>query len=164
MIRRDTIGVYLVGSLVILPAVFALAAYQITRNPALRPLGITIEKMVEAGQIKDRSLIIAEITFGTEAKTQTSLAQYREAMSNSFAMFQTEAHVRFREVEGRSDIQVRYIVGGSTIGPYPISQAAKGIKPAVAAEKLSAKQRGMIERMNAASRENDGFFRRIFSD
>lgn len=163
MIRRDTILVMVVGSLVVLPAFLAMAAYKITQNPALRPLGITIEQMIEAGQIQDKSLIIAEVTFGSEATTEQSLADYRTAMSNAFAMFQTEARVRFREAEGRSDITIKYIIGHSEIGPYPVSRAAEGIRPAVEAERMVARQRASLEELENKRRQNGNFWERLFA-
>lgn len=164
MIKRDTIAVYAIGALVLAPAIMALSAYHITRNPSLRPLGITIEQLIEAGQIADKTLITVEVSIGEHAKTSTSLADYKKVMADAFGVFNTEARVRFREVDRSKDITVLYIVGNSEIGPYAVSRAAEGIRPAVEAERMVTKQRTALAALEKKRIENGTFWQRVFSD
>lgn len=164
MKTRDIIGLSALSALVITPAVVALAAYYVTRNPNLRPLGITLEKLIEAGQIVDRNLIIAEITFGTEAETTTSLAEYEAALAQAFDTFQTEVKVRFRERSNSNQISIVYRVGNSIIGPYPVTRAAEGIRASVEAERMITRQRTSIAQKEREKIENGGFWDRVLAE
>ena len=72
MLKKDTIVILLITVFIVTPAILALGAYFVTKNPSLRPLGITVERLSEAGQLENKSLIIAVIDIGTEAKGTAS--------------------------------------------------------------------------------------------
>ncbi|WP_417250180.1 hypothetical protein [Celeribacter sp.] len=164
MRTRDVIGLTTIAALVITPAIVSLTAYYVTRNPSLRPLAITLEKLIAAGQIKDRNLIIAEITFGTEAQTNMSLADHEAALAKAFDTFQTKVQVRFRSRPRSNQITIVYKVGNSIIGPYPITRAAEGIRAAVEAERMITRQRAILERQKEESLEDASFWERIFAE
>ncbi len=164
MIKRETMFISITAFLVIAPAFFMLAMYHTTKNPALRPLGITLERMIEAGHMSDRTLIVTQITFGPQADASLSLDDYRAAFTKSFGGFNTETRVQFRTAKRGNDITVRYEVGNSIIGPFPIERAAEGIRPAVEAERMVTKQRALALRKEQAKLQNGSFWVRILSE
>lgn len=161
MRRRDIIWLSALSALVITPASVALAAYYVTRNPNLRPLGITLEKLIEAGQIADRDLIVAQITFGDRSDTNLSLAEYEAALSKAFDTFQTEVQVRFRERRNSDQITILYKVGNSVIGPFPMSRAAEGIRASVEAERMITTERKRLRKIEQERAENGGFWQQL---
>jgi hypothetical protein len=127
LIKKENIIVGVVAALIVLPAALSLSAYFITKNPNFRPLGITIDKLAEAGLISDS---------GDKSVTHASKGEYTKALESTFDILGTEVRVKFRTVPNTSDVSVTYLVGQSKIGPYPISQAANGVKAAVRAERM----------------------------
>lgn len=164
LIKRETVFITIAALLVITPALFMVMLYHTTKNPLFRPLGITLERMIEAGQMSDRTLIITNITIGPDARDGQSLDAYREAFTKSFGGFNTETRVRFRNAERGSAITVHYEVGNSVIGPFPIARAADGIRSAVEAERMVTKQRAIQVRKDQAEQQNGSFWVRIMSD
>lgn len=98
MPKKDTIVILLITVLIVTPALLALGAYFVTQNPSLRPLGITLERLKEAGQIEDKSLIVAVIDIGVDAKDTSRKTEYKKAIEAAFERFETEARVKFRSV------------------------------------------------------------------
>lgn len=136
MIKKETIIVGVVAAFIVLPAALSLSAYFITKNPNLRPLGITIDKLTEAGLISDSGEIIAVISIGDRSVARTSKSEQKKALKSTFEIFGAEVRVKFRTVPNSSNVSITYLVGQSKIGPYPMSQAASGVKAAVRAERL----------------------------
>ena len=137
MAREDTIIVGSVVGLIVLPAVIALAAYYITKNPHFRPLGITTEKLSNADWESQSGTVIAEVTIGAGASPQSSQRDYSEALKTTFDRLGTDLRVDFLSKPNSSEITVTYIVGASRIGPYPIANAAAGVKAAVRAQRMA---------------------------
>ncbi|WP_417258603.1 hypothetical protein [Celeribacter sp.] len=164
MMKRDTFYLVLVVFLVVAPATFMLALHYATHNPSYRPLGITLEKLLEAGQIADKTLIVTEVTFGPNAESNLSLDDYRTAFDKSFGIFNTETRVEFRNAKSGRDIIIRYKVGNSVIGPFPISRAAEGIRAAVEAERMVTKQRAILAQKEQSNEQEQGFWARILSE
>lgn len=136
MIKKETLTVGLVAAFIVLPAVLSLSAFFITKNPNLRPLGVTIDKLAEAGLIADSGEIIAVVSIGDRSQNPASKSDYKKALKSTFDILNSNVRVKFRKVPNSSDVTVTYLVGLSRIGPYPISQAAKGVKAAVRAERM----------------------------
>lgn len=136
MVKKETIVVSLVAAFIVLPAALSLSAYFITKNPNFRPLGITLDSLTEAGLIESSGEIIAVISIGDRSQKQTSKKEYTKALESTFEILESEVEVKFRTVPNSSEISVTYLVGLNRIGPYPITQAASGVKAAVRAERL----------------------------
>jgi hypothetical protein len=136
LVKKESIVVSLVAAFIVLPAVLSLSAYFITKNPNLRPLGITLDSLTEAGLIESSGEIIAVISVGDRSSKSVSKKDYTKALESTFDILGSDVEVKFRTVPNKSDITVTYLVGLSRIGPYPISQAASGVKAAVRAERL----------------------------
>ncbi len=161
--RKDTIVIVLITLFTVTPAVLALTAYMITKNPNLRPLGITVERLTEAGQIENKSLIFAVVDIGTLSKNASSKAQYRSALETAFARFDTEVQVRFREIPGRSTVMITYLVGESQIGPFPSNRAAEGVLAATEAARMVVAQRAAVakEQERRAQLGQSEFWQRV---
>lgn len=144
MVKKDTIIIGLITVFVVTPAVLALTAYFVTKNPLLRPLGITIDRLTAAGQIENKSIIFAVVDIGTEASMISSQEQYKTALETAFDRFDAEVQVRFRSIPGSTKVNVTYLVGESRIGPFPSNRAADGILPAVEAEKMVVAHRKAV--------------------
>lgn len=145
--KKETLILVLVAIFIVGPAVGSLAAFFITKNPSLRPLGISVEKLTAAGQMEDKNLIIAVIDIGKNAKNASQKSEYDEVLTKAFDRHQAEVKVRFRSVPGSSTVSVTYLVGSSRIGPYRMTQAGKGIRTAIDAEKMIVKQRAQVARV-----------------
>lgn len=137
MAREDTVIVGSVIGLIVLPAMVALSAYYITKNPHFRPLGITTEKLINANLENQSGTVIAQVTIGANADPQASKRDYSEALKTTFDRLDTKLRVDFLSKPNSSDITVTYIVGASRIGPYPISNAASGVNAAVRAQRMA---------------------------
>jgi len=126
------------------PMVASLVYFQISRDPSLRPLGVTqeAERAYERGASGESRPL--EITVRvhwapghTGGHTHLSL---REAFHKSFeSKGITAVDVRF--LTGRDRTTVTYVIGSSTIGPVPVEQAAQGVNAAVDAFHMSQEDR-----------------------
>ncbi|PTQ70129.1 hypothetical protein [Celeribacter persicus] len=161
--KKDTIVITLITVFIVTPAILALTAYFITQNPSLRPLGITVERLTEAGQLENKSLIIAVVDIGAETKATTTKDQYRTALETAFARMEAEVQVKFRSIPGSSGVNVTYLVGESRIGPFPIARAAAGVAAATQAERMVVAQRRAVEQEQErrAQLNRDGFWRHV---
>ncbi|WP_123793675.1 hypothetical protein [Pacificibacter maritimus] len=152
--------------LIILPAVIALSAYFITKNPHFRPLGITYEKLAEAGLIATSGEIVALISIGSQVKSNTQKNDIRNALNVAFDRYNAKVRVKFRDTPSDNTVSVTYIVGRSQIGPYPFSQAAKGIKASVRAERMVKAHAEALEKELARkqTQSNSGSWFRVFDN
>lgn len=164
MFKKDSIVLLLIAIFAVGPAVLALSAYVLTKNPSLRPLGITVEQLSEAGQLADKSLITAVVDIGGNAKSTLSKSDIEKSLKTTFERRNTEVRVRFRKVSGRSDIRITYIVGESVIGPFDAARAAQGIGAATDAERLLTAQRRAAakEAERREAMQKTGFWGRFF--
>jgi len=162
--KKDTIVILLITVFIVTPAILALGAYFVTKNPSLRPLGITVERLSEAGQLENKSLIIAVIDIGTEAKGTASKQSYKQAIETTFDRLETKANVKFRSVPGSTQTTITYIVGESRIGPFPVERAAEGVLAAAQAERMIVAQRHSVakEQERRASMTKSAFWQKIF--
>ncbi|SFJ55250.1 hypothetical protein [Celeribacter neptunius] len=163
MVRKDTIVIGLITVFIVTPAVLALTAYFITKNPSLRPLGITVDRLSEAGQLENNGLIIAVVDIGSESRKASSKTQYEAAIEKAFNQLNAEVRVKFRTIPG-SNVNVTYLVGESRIGPFPASRASEGILPAIEAEKMVVAHRKATvkEQERRATVRRDGFWDWVF--
>ncbi len=161
--RKDSIVIVLITVFIVTPAVLALTAYMITKNPSLRPLGITVDRLTAAGQIENKSLILAVVDIGTLAKNSTNKAQYQSSLETAFARLETDVQVKFRSIPGSSEVHITYLVGESQIGPFPANRAAEGVLPATQAARLVIAQRKAVakEQERRDRLGQNGFWNRV---
>jgi hypothetical protein len=119
---------------VTLPTAAALVWYQISRDPNLRPLGVTKQALRAYGGEGEGVEITAVVDWGsprTGGYTQEQLAQ---SLTQSFAAKGVDVVIRFRD--GQSATQVTYVIGKTVLGPYPTARAAAGVAAAVDAFRM----------------------------
>lgn len=132
--RRSLAYVMLIIAVVVLPTAVALGWYQYTRDPNLRPLGITREALRDYGVPGAGVDLIAYVDWPAAKAGHPARRQLAENLSASFASKGVEARLVFRATGGSA--QITYVVGRSVIGPYPASRAAEGIAAAVEAYRM----------------------------
>ncbi|PZX06045.1 hypothetical protein [Celeribacter halophilus] len=161
--RKDSILIILITVFIVTPAVLMLVAYLITGNPSLRPLAITLERLIEAGQIEDKSLIVALVEIGGKARTASTEATYQTALETAFSRLNAEVQVKFRHSPESSEVRITYLVGESRIGPFPEARAAEGVLAATeAAHMVVARRKAMAkEQERRDSLDRNGFWQRL---
>lgn len=126
---------YLLGLIVIViaPTAMSLLWYAVSRNPELRPLGVTKQALAAYNGGTDGIEIVAVVDW---AEAGGSMARRRLAdnLATSFAAKGVDVRITFRE--GKSGVQVTYYVGATTLGPYSAARAAEGVSAAVGALRM----------------------------
>jgi len=119
---------------VLLPTVVALGWYQVSKDPNLRPLGVT-EQALRKHQGSAEGLEIVALVDWVQPRTATQTqAQLTLALTRAFRAKGAEVRVIFRE--GRDATRITYVVGKSTLGPFSITQASFGVEAAVQASNM----------------------------
>ncbi|MCK0126691.1 hypothetical protein MWU76_20035 [Gelidibacter sp. F2691] len=118
----------------VFPTAAALTWYAVTKDPTIRPLGITktaLEKQASIGGAELTILIKYDPAEGAMASEALGVK-----IANAFEAKGVEGEVKLRRVQGH-EMSVTYLVGASTIGPYRASQATSGINAAVGAYRMN---------------------------
>lgn len=132
---RNSLGyVMLIVAVITLPTAAALGWYQITRDPELRPLGITREALRDYGIPGSGAEVTAYVDWPSARTDQSARQQLARDIAVSFAAKGVDVRVVFRSAEGTP--RITYVVGRSVLGPYPASRAAQGIEAAVEAYRM----------------------------
>ncbi|GGD20579.1 hypothetical protein GCM10011358_01460 [Sinisalibacter lacisalsi] len=129
--RRGVAYVSLIAAVIVLPTAVALAWFHVTKDPNLRPLGITEQALRAYRGDGDSREIVALVDWGPTRPGGPSKAQLALSLSRAFAAKGADVRVVFRE--GRDATRITYVVGGSTLGPFPIARASDGVAAAVEA-------------------------------
>ena len=122
------------------PATVALSAYQITGDPTLRPLGVTIEKMVEVAAPPDDLTVKAELHLA-DTETETAL-RFARQIDRAFLALGHDPWVVVLRDPRAGESHVIYRVGRNTFGPYALQEAAQGVRPAITAIRSTLASRG----------------------
>jgi hypothetical protein len=129
--RRSFSYLLVIITVVVLPSAVSLGWYQVSKDPNLRPLGIT-EQALRAHRGDGEGLEIVAVVDWVPPRTgNQTQAQLAIALSRAFRSKGVDVRVVFRK--GEDATRVSYIVGKSTLGPFPISQASGGVAAAVQA-------------------------------
>lgn len=115
---------------VTLPSVLAIALSLLTKDPTLRPLGITQQKLDEQS-LGEKVEIVAYIRWNT-ARERVTKEAFGNAIIRAFDAKNMTPRLEITEVSGQHSI-VTYQVGPSRVGPFPTSAAAHGVEAASAA-------------------------------
>ncbi|NDW54217.1 hypothetical protein [Aliiroseovarius sp. PrR006] len=118
---------------VVLPTAVALTWYWVTKDPTIRPLGITKRALVER-TAEDGGLLTIVIRFDPALDTKASEV-LGEKISYAFEAKGVVASVKSLPAPGQ-DMTVTYLIGASIIGPYSASHASSGINAAVGAYRM----------------------------
>ncbi len=132
--RRSFAYLSLIVLVVVLPTAIALAWYQVSRDPNLRPLGIT-EQALRAYNGQGEGLeIVAVVDWVPPHTGNFTRAQLQTALDQSFRAKGVEVRVEFRD--GRGETQITYLVGRTMLGPFPTARSSEGVSAAVEAYKM----------------------------
>lgn len=133
--RRDMFTLGTVIALVTLPTAGSLLYFAITKDPSIRPLGITQESLrAYSGEGGTGIEIFAMVEWDSARSGQLTREDMHHRLVNVFKS--KGVHVRVFFSEGLNGTFVKYQVGRSVIGPYPQNRAAEGILAAVAAYRI----------------------------
>jgi len=132
--RRSLAYVLLIIAVVVMPTAVALGWYQFSHDPNFRPLGITREALRDYGVPGVGVDLITYVDWPAAKAGHPARRQLADNITASFASKGVEARFIFRDATGSP--QVTYVIGKSTIGPYPASRAAEGITAAVEAYRM----------------------------
>lgn len=119
---------------VIAPTAISLGWYQLSKNPSLRPLGITKQALNAYNGGSEAIEIVAYVDWVPPQTGYLTKAKLTRDLAMSFASKGVEARIVFRD--GAGTTRITYVIGQSHLGPYTISHAAEGIVAAVEAYKM----------------------------
>lgn len=120
---------------VTLPSIAALSWYVVTKDPSVRPLGITKRALEDHGTDEGSSLTVL-IRFDPDEDAHASSA-LGEKIAYALGAKGVIGDIERHPVPGK-EMTVTYLIGASTIGPYLASDASSGINAAVAAYRMIA--------------------------
>ncbi|WP_424941474.1 hypothetical protein [Aliiroseovarius sp. S253] len=118
---------------VVLPTVAALSWYAVTKDPTIRPLGITKQALVEQ-TLDDGAILTIVIRFDPDEHAEVSKV-LGASIARAFEAKGVDGSIKQRPAPGE-EMTVTYLIGASSIGPFPASQAASGINAAVGAYRM----------------------------
>lgn len=127
------IGIVLV---VAMPAISSVVAYQITKDPTLRPLARTLnDEEIYNGTTMSKE-IIAVVHWGTGLKKSFTQRDLSNTIHQAFAAHGVIVRVIFNETDTTNPVTISYKIGRNTLGPTRISKAADSIGGAIAAYRM----------------------------
>ncbi len=121
---------------VALPATTSVVAYQITKNPALRPLARTLNDEAVYNGSAYSNEIVAVVDWSTGREKNFSKRDVSNAIRQAFASHGVVVRVIFNNVDTSGVVTISYKIGRNTLGPNPITKAADSIKGAIAAYRM----------------------------
>ncbi|HHC29669.1 MAG TPA: hypothetical protein ENK80_03770 [Rhodobacterales bacterium] len=116
------------------PTALTLGWYQLSKNPSLRPLGVTQQALAAYNGASDSIEIVALVDWVPPRTGNYTKAHLRRALSESFAAKGVDVRIVFRP--GKDATRVTYQVGKTLLGPYSTARASEGIGAAVEAFKM----------------------------
>ncbi len=116
------------------PTTLALVYYHYTKDPTLRPLSQTIERSVLRTQSGPMQVKVA-LALPPDLVGTAGERQLKNSIKASFAAMGVRPEIETRANRGAA--QVRFFVGSSQFGPYPLSRASDGIRASATAIQLN---------------------------
>lgn len=129
--RRNIFYVLGIIALIVTPTAMSLSYYYVTKDPNMRPLGITHQSLsaYTKSRVGDGVHIVAQVEWVAHQSGGYSQRALELAIKNAFKAKGVEVFVFFHPGVDRT--RVTYKVGHTTVGPYSTSHAARGISAAV---------------------------------
>lgn len=121
---------------VAMPAVSSVVAYQITKNPALRPLSRTLNDEAIYNGTAISNKIIAQVNWSTGREKSFTKRDLSNAIRQAFASHGAVVRVAFTDIDTTDPVTLSYKIGRNTLGPTPINKAADSINSAIAAYRM----------------------------
>lgn len=123
-----------------LPAVSAYMLYMFTKNPTLRPLGITKEQLVQREGTGAALAIRVAVDWGQDQSPEASKLELREMIAETLFIYTDDFAITMRDVPG-AQVGVTFRVGPNVYGPMPPEQMMDGIIPSLIALDMTKKAR-----------------------
>lgn len=121
---------------VAMPAISSVVAYQITKDPTLRPLARTLNDEAIYNGTAVSNEIFAIIHWSTGREKSFTKRELSNAIHQAFASHGAVVRVIFKEVATTNAVTITYKVGRNELGPTRITRAADSIKGAIAAYRM----------------------------
>lgn len=121
---------------VAMPAISSVVAYQITKNPALRPLARTLNDEEIHNGTAVAIEIVALVRWGTRRKKSFTQRDLSNELHRAFASHGAVVRVVFQNIDTADPVTIAYKVGRNTLGPTRINKAADSINGAIAAYRM----------------------------
>ena len=119
-----------------LPATTMVAAYMLTKNPALRPLARTLnDEAIYRGEAVAVE-IVAHIRWTTGRQKSFTQRELSNVVQRAFRAHGVTARVVFETVNSTDPVTITYQVGRNTIGPSRINKAGDTVNNAVAVYRM----------------------------
>jgi len=134
-VRNSSIIVALI-TVVALPATTSVIAYQITKDPTLRPLARTLndEAIYNGSAISNE--IIAIVHWSTGREKNFSQQDLSNAVHRAFGAHGVQVRMLFKQVDTTDTVTITYKVGRNSLGPNRVTKAADSIKGAIAVYRM----------------------------
>ncbi|MFT6450522.1 MAG: hypothetical protein ACJA06_000002 [Halocynthiibacter sp.] len=158
---RDNLLVTVIGVTIIAPATFILGLYWLTKDPTLRPLGITEAKLASAGMTEHNGAILTTISIAEGIQLDTSREELERTINNAFDMYDTESRFNYVRAPSGKGVSVTYTIGKNQFGPFPIKHASEGIRPAALAHSMLVKH---VKSVDQKRRQNMSLIERVFAE
>jgi len=113
------------------PATLALSAYHVTGNPNLRPLAVAVATVSERVPA-DPSTIHVSIRWPGDPRS-ADVAAFASHIHDSLYAFGQPPHITARAIPRDAAGSITFRTGPNSFGPFPLDQAALGVRPVVAA-------------------------------
>lgn len=119
-----------------MPAITSVVAYQITKNPALRPLARTLnDEAIFNGQMVSHE-IVAVVRWGTRREKNFTQRDLANTLHQAFSAHGVAVRVVFQKVDTNDAIMITYKIGRNTLGPTRINKAGDSINSAISAYRM----------------------------
>lgn len=121
---------------VAMPTISSVVAYQITKDPTLRPLARTLNDEAIYNGTAVSNEIFATIHWSTGREKNFTKRELSNAIHQAFASHGTVVRVIFKEVDTTNAVTITYKIGRNKLGPTRITRAADSINGAIAAYRM----------------------------
>ena len=121
---------------VALPATTSVVAYQITKNPALRPLARTLNDEAIYNGTSFSNEIVAIIHWSTAREKNFTKRDLSNAIHQAFKAHGVVVRLVFKDVATNDAVTITYQVGRNKLGPTRITRAADSINGAIAVYRM----------------------------
>lgn len=121
---------------VALPATTSVVAYQITKNPALRPLARTLNDEAIYNGTAISNEIVAIIHWSTGREKSFTKRDLSNAIHQAFGAHGVVVRLVFKDIATNDAVTITYQVGRNKLGPTRISKAADSINGAIAVYRM----------------------------
>lgn len=126
-----------VAALIAAPSVIMAGVYQFNGNPALRPFAISESRLAATEAETDDPVVRIRIFWRGPAPGYASGPDLAEALRGAFTGKGVASRIAIIEGTSTGPTTLDMRAGKATFGPFPVSQAARHVEPAVQAARIA---------------------------